>query len=258
MGDNPGSTQITIPMEVTPPHIETPQSEILPSEGDNLGSTRITIPKNIPLDIETPELEIHRSESTEPSDSFADWIFRWIFPRLVGKFCRLVLLSIVLIIIVPFALLYAFAVYFICNKNVTEDTDNDRQPKDKGIYRKVQRFQGTAVQIAKLASVIHNRIMILLLMWLTINVSVRSLRRKIVLGSELWKWSLLIVILSCGYLVISAVVRILLHYITKLHIDKKNVAYLARGLRKSINLIIFSILVLLTWHFYFCSDHGLR
>ncbi|GAB2221822.1 hypothetical protein Droror1_Dr00013012 [Drosera rotundifolia] len=40
--------------------------------------------------------------------------------------------------------------------------------------------------------------------------------------------------------------------------DKEEVLYYAKGLRRSINMVIFSCSLLMIWYFYFRSDHGLK
>ncbi|GMH28627.1 hypothetical protein Nepgr_030470 [Nepenthes gracilis] len=126
-----------------------------------------------------------------------------------------------------------------------------------GFHQCVREFQGTAVQAAKIAKFVHIRLAILLMIWLLINLRVRSLRKKIILGSELWQWTLLIVIIFCGYSVISMVTSLVVHYFTKACKKRYSAVYYAEGLRRSVNFTLLSILLVLTWHFYFRTDKGL-
>ncbi|GAB2249657.1 hypothetical protein Droror1_Dr00013016 [Drosera rotundifolia] len=131
----------------------------------------------------------------------------------------------------------------------------------KGIYEKVEEFLDPAVRLAKWVPIIRNRVLLFILLWVIINLSVAGLRKKNVLGSKLWEWTLLIVILSCGYHAISMVIRLCLYFLGRIckdKKDKKEVLYYAKGLRRSINMVIFSCSLLLIWQFYFRSDHGLK
>ncbi|GAB4842460.1 hypothetical protein Ancab_012433 [Ancistrocladus abbreviatus] len=166
--------------------------------------------------------------------------------------CLVAVMCVLCIILFPLCLLCAMGAFLFCNKDLTEEKP-DEHAEDEGtkqsIYLKVQEFRGTAFHIAKMVSVIHSRIMIGLLTWLIINLSIKSLRRKIILGSHLWQWTLVVVVTSCGYPVINMLMTLTLHYFTKMYKNRKDVVYFVRGLRKSFNLIIFSTVLLLTWHF---------
>ncbi|GAB4842482.1 hypothetical protein Ancab_012456 [Ancistrocladus abbreviatus] len=175
------------------------------------------------------------------------------------RVCLLVVVLILFIPVVPLFLLYALVAYLICNKDVTEDATEETQDDGKAkFYQKLEKFKGTAFHVTKLVSVIHTRIMIGLLTWLAINLSVKSLRKKIILGSHLWKWTLAVVILTCGYPVINMVMSLILKHFKHMCDDRPTVVYFARGLKTSFNLIIFSAMLFLTWHFYFRSSKGLR
>ncbi|GMH29127.1 hypothetical protein Nepgr_030970 [Nepenthes gracilis] len=97
----------------------------------------------------------------------------------IEHICLMVLAIIVLIIIVPLFLHHIFAAYLICNNDVTKSPNAVPHGKKESIYQK-----------------------------LIINISVQWLRRKVALGSELWKWSMLIVVFSCGYPVINVAVSL--------------------------------------------------
>ncbi|GAB4828043.1 hypothetical protein Ancab_034956 [Ancistrocladus abbreviatus] len=111
--------------------------------------------------------------------------------------------------------------------------------------------------VARLVSMIYLRVVGMLLVWLVINLSIPSLSRKMVLGSNLWKWSLLGVIISCSYYAISITSHLVLLFLEKVYQGGKNWDYYLLGLRRSVNWIIFSGALCLVWHFYFSSRHGL-
>ncbi|GAB4842463.1 hypothetical protein Ancab_012436 [Ancistrocladus abbreviatus] len=107
--------------------------------------------------------------------------------------CLVAVVCVLCIILLPLCLLCAMGAFLFCNKDLTEEKPEEHSTVEgtkQSIYQKVQEFQGTAFHIAKMVSVIHSRIMIGLLTWLIINLSIKSLRRKIILGSHLWQWTL--------------------------------------------------------------------
>ncbi|GAB4842476.1 hypothetical protein Ancab_012450 [Ancistrocladus abbreviatus] len=172
----------------------------------------------------------------------------------------LVLTVLICIVVVPLYILYVLAAYMICEIDVTEDSKpkKEKQGKNELVYQKVQECHDAALRVANLVSVIRIRIVFIMLVWLVINLTVPGLRRKNVLGSPLWKWSLLVVIIACGYIAISIVTRLMLYFLTKLYKGGKDGGYFLRELRRSVNVIVFSISAFLLWHFYFLSNRGLK
>ncbi|GAB4842492.1 hypothetical protein Ancab_012466 [Ancistrocladus abbreviatus] len=224
MGDKKEDEHITIPMPV---HETSHQS----SEIANADTARD-----------------QTSQLTSSSDASAS----------AGGVASLVVILILFVILVPLFLFYALVAYLLCNKDVTETGETLDKGERKTIYQRVlDDFKGT-FHVSKMISVIHTRIMIGVLTWLVINIFVKSLRKKIILGSHLWKWTLAVVILSCGYPVINMVTSFILLYIKKKYMNRTDVVYFAKGLKTCFNLIIFSSMLFLTWHFYFRSHHGLR
>ncbi|GAB4828044.1 hypothetical protein Ancab_034957 [Ancistrocladus abbreviatus] len=169
----------------------------------------------------------------------------------------LIMWVLLIVLIIPF-LLYALVAYVICGKDVTkEKVKKPKQGTKKVVYHKVQECQDAAMAVARLVSMIYLRLVGILLVWLVINLSIPSLSRKMVLGSNLWKWSLLVVIISCSYRAISIASHLVLLFLGKVHQGGKNWDYYLLGLRRSVNWIVFSSALCLVWHFYFSSRHGL-
>ncbi|GMH17606.1 hypothetical protein Nepgr_019447 [Nepenthes gracilis] len=185
---------------------------------------------------------------------------------------------LVLIIVVPIYLLYKLGVSlanfikerfcFLSVRETGSPNHRDKQKKltkkksdeqkKKGIYDRVQESRETAEWLAKLLSVIPIPVLICVLVWFDVNIFVPSLRRKTVFGSQLWKWTLLAVIVTCGYSVISIASHVFLYSFTKMYNGKNDFVYYLRGLRRSISFTVYSVTVLSTWLFYFRSRHGLR
>ncbi|GAB4842457.1 hypothetical protein Ancab_012430 [Ancistrocladus abbreviatus] len=161
------------------------------------------------------------------------------------------------IIIVPIYLIYALAAFLLCNKDVTTGTIDESEDGYKGIFQQMRDLRGAAYHMVRAVPIVHSRIMIGLLTWLIINLSIKSLRRKIILGSHLWQWTLVVAVASCGYPVINMLMTLTLHYFTKMYKNRMDAVYFVRGLKTSFNLITFSIVLFLTWDFYFSSHKGL-
>ncbi|GAB4842475.1 hypothetical protein Ancab_012449 [Ancistrocladus abbreviatus] len=171
---------------------------------------------------------------------------------------NLVLDVLICIVITPLYLLVALAAYLIFDINLTKygKPQHEEQGNRISFDNVLQKCRDAAVGAAKLVLAIRIQIVFTLLVWLLINLSVPGLRRKTVLGSPLWKWSLLVVIITCGYIAIKRVVIFTLALL--LNEAEKDGGYYARGLRSSIKLIIFSASVFFFWHFHFFSHHGLK
>ncbi|GAB4842507.1 hypothetical protein Ancab_012481 [Ancistrocladus abbreviatus] len=171
---------------------------------------------------------------------------------------NLVLDVLICIVITPLYLLVALAAYLIFDINLTKygKPQHEEQENRISFENVLQKCRDAAVGAAKLVLAIRIQIVFTLLVWLVINLSVPGLRRKTVLGSPLWKWSLLVVIIACGYIAIKRVVIFTLALL--LNEAEKDGGYYARGLRSSIKLIIFSASVFCFWHFHFLSHHGLK
>ncbi|GAB4842496.1 hypothetical protein Ancab_012470 [Ancistrocladus abbreviatus] len=171
---------------------------------------------------------------------------------------NLVLDVLICIVITPLYLLVALAAYLIFDINLTKygKPQHEEQENRISFENVLQKCRDAAVGAAKLVLAIRIQIVFTLLVWLIINLSVPGLRRKTVLGSPLWKWSLLVVIITCGYIAIKRVVIFTLALL--LNEAEKDGGYYARGLRSSIKLIIFSASVFFFWHFHFVSHHGLK
>ncbi|KAL8166570.1 hypothetical protein V2J09_008069 [Rumex salicifolius] len=114
---------------------------------------------------------------------------------------------------------------------------------------------------------------LLLLIWLVFNVSVPGLKNLKILGSPLWKWSLLAVILTSAYFVSMTVyllpgavqtMAIKTYMSARVFINKSGKHYshpylnLYSGLFPNVTLVIYFGMVLLTWLVYFRSEDGLR
>ncbi|GMH16760.1 hypothetical protein Nepgr_018601 [Nepenthes gracilis] len=93
-----------------------------------------------------------------------------------------------------------------------------------------------------------------------IVVSVPGLKPITVLGLPLWKWTVTVALVACGYHAISLLSQLTVKKLSRKMIkDKYDVVYYADGLRRSINNVIVCVFILLAWELYFRSSrHGLH
>ncbi|GAB4842479.1 hypothetical protein Ancab_012453 [Ancistrocladus abbreviatus] len=146
-------------------------------------------------------------------------------------------LCVIIVLFLPCFLLYALTAMLWFDTNVLDDVEDDAK---KQTYRRALEFKGRAFRVIKLVAAILSLVMIGLLTWLVINLSVKSLKRKIILGAHLWQWTLAVVILSFGYPTINMVTSLILLFFKKMHEHRKDVVYFTEELKTSFNLVIFS------------------
>ncbi|GAB4842342.1 hypothetical protein Ancab_012312 [Ancistrocladus abbreviatus] len=244
MGDKKEDEHITIPMPVhessyqSPLPPENPNSEIVLDKSSQLtpsgGAPSTNEPRPPSGVVSPPEAEKSNVEKWT-AESFWVWM--------------------IIALILPWFLFYALGKKFLCNICVREDEEDEGS---KSIYQKVLEFKRTKFLVRRLVVAILSLVMTGLLTCLVINLSVKSLKRKIILGSHLWQWTLAVVIFSAGYPMINMVTGLILHFFKKMYKHQKDAVYFAEGLKTSFDLVIFSAALFLIWHFYFCSLHGLR
>ncbi|GAB4842494.1 hypothetical protein Ancab_012468 [Ancistrocladus abbreviatus] len=184
-------------------------------------------------DASPPEADESKDERT--AESFVGWM--------------------IIALILPWFFLYLLGEKFLCNICVREDEEDEGSTS---IYQKVQEFTRTEFLVKRLVVAILSLVMTGLLTCLVINLSVKSLKRKIILGSHLWQWTLGVVILSVGYPMINMVTGLILYFFKNMYKHQKDAVYFPKGLKTSFDLVIFSAALFLIWHFYFCSLQGLR
>ncbi|GAB4842485.1 hypothetical protein Ancab_012459 [Ancistrocladus abbreviatus] len=239
MGDKKEDEHITIPMPVqesyyqSPLPPENPHTEIVVDKSSQLtpsgGSPSTDEPRPPSGDALPPEAKESEDES------FWEWV--------------------IIVLILPWFLLYVLCEEFLCSICVREDEEDE---VSKSIYQKVLEFKRTEFRVTKLVAAILSLVLTGLLAWLVINLSVKSLKRKIILGSHLWQWTLAVVILSFVYPMINMVTGLILTFLKIKYKRHTDAVYFAEGLKTSINLVIFSAAFSLIWHFYFRSHQGLR
>ncbi|CAH2067829.1 unnamed protein product [Thlaspi arvense] len=93
--------------------------------------------------------------------------------------------------------------------------------------------------------------LILIIAALVCTLAIPSLRKKIVWELQLWKWETMVLVLICGRLVSSWIVKIAVFFIERNFLLRKRVLYFVYGIRKAVQNCLWLGLVLLAWHFLF-------
>ncbi|KFK38832.1 hypothetical protein AALP_AA3G166200 [Arabis alpina] len=93
--------------------------------------------------------------------------------------------------------------------------------------------------------------LVLIITSLVCSLTVHSLQHKTWWKLALWKWEMTVLVLICGRLVSSWIVRILVFSVEKNFYLRKRVLYFVYGIRRSVQNCLWLGLVLLAWHFLF-------
>jgi hypothetical protein len=87
---------------------------------------------------------------------------------------------------------------------------------------------------------------------LVCSTVVPHLRRNVTLwGLNLWKWVVLALVIVCGRLVSSWIIRIVVFFLERSFLLRKKVLYFVYGLRRGVQNCLWLSFVLLAWHFVF-------
>lgn len=88
------------------------------------------------------------------------------------------------------------------------------------------------------------------------SLTVRKLEHYMIWGLVIWKWCLMVIVIFCGRLVTDWFIQVLVFLIEMNYVLKKRVLYFVYGLKNSVQICIWSALVLLTWFLLF--DRGVE
>ncbi|RZC68092.1 hypothetical protein C5167_031352 [Papaver somniferum] len=83
------------------------------------------------------------------------------------------------------------------------------------------------------------------------SLTVHRLQRMMMWGLEQWKWCVMVMDVVCGRLVTAWIIHVLVFLIEKNFLFKKKVLYFVYGLKKSVQIVIWLSLVLLSWTLLF-------
>lgn len=121
-----------------------------------------------------------------------------------------------------------------------EDTFSDEDLPEE--YKKVKFSTLTVLQLVSL---------VVIVVALVCSFVFRMLREKRVLGLELWKWEVMIMVLICGRLVSGWGIRLAVFFIESNFLLRKRVLYFVYGLRNSVQNCIWLSMVLIAWQCIF-------
>ncbi|VVA95768.1 unnamed protein product [Arabis nemorensis] len=93
--------------------------------------------------------------------------------------------------------------------------------------------------------------LILIIAAFVCTLAIPTLRKKVLWELHLWKWESMVLVLICGRLVSSWIVKIVVFFIERNFLLRKRVLYFVYGIRKAVQNCLWLGLVLLAWHFLF-------
>ncbi|KAL0661480.1 hypothetical protein Bca4012_098317 [Brassica carinata] len=93
--------------------------------------------------------------------------------------------------------------------------------------------------------------LILIIAGLICSLVIPFLRGKELWNLALWKWEVMVLVLICGRLVSSWIVRLLVYFVESNFLLRKKVLYFVYGIRKAVQNCLWLGLVLIAWHFLF-------
>ncbi|CAN6820405.1 unnamed protein product [Brassica oleracea] len=93
--------------------------------------------------------------------------------------------------------------------------------------------------------------LILIIAGLICSLVIPFLRGKKLWNLALWKWEVMVLVLICGRLVSSWIVKIFVFFVESNFMLRKRVLYFVYGIRKPVQNCLWLGLVLIAWHFLF-------
>ncbi|KAK8948187.1 Mechanosensitive ion channel protein 10 [Platanthera guangdongensis] len=97
-------------------------------------------------------------------------------------------------------------------------------------------------------------ILILVTACLITSLLVQKLQRSVIWGLEIWKWCLMVMVIFCGHLLTHWFITVLVLLIEVNFLFRKKVLYFVYGLEKSVQIFLWSGLVLLSWLLIFYDN----
>ncbi|PWA71710.1 Like-Sm (LSM) domain-containing protein [Artemisia annua] len=119
--------------------------------------------------------------------------------------------------------------------------------EDEEIYKKVSIRKKLKYKRVKM-KVLFEWVMLLLLMGcIAASLTINELKHYEIWSLELWKWFVLISVIICGMLVTNWLMHFIVLCIELNFLLRKKVLYFVHGLKKSVQVCIWLIVVLVTW-----------
>ncbi|GJS28531.1 mechanosensitive ion channel protein 10 [Tanacetum coccineum] len=119
--------------------------------------------------------------------------------------------------------------------------------EDEEIYKKVSVRKKLKLKRVKM-KVLFEWVMFLLLMGcVAASLTINELKHYEIWSLELWKWFVLLSVIICGMLVTNWLMHFIVLLIELNFLLRKKVLYFVHGLKKSVQVCIWLIVVLVTW-----------
>ncbi|KAI9185649.1 hypothetical protein LWI28_009161 [Acer negundo] len=137
-------------------------------------------------------------------------------------------------------------------KNLDEEEDDPLLEKDmpdefkKGKFRIWVLLEWTSL-IVIITSLVCS--LIVIITSLVCSLTIKKLKGRNLWRVKLWKWEVFVLVLICGRLVSSWIVRIAVFSIERNFLLRKRVLYFVCGLRKAVQNCLWLGLVLIAWHY---------
>ncbi|KAJ0744832.1 putative mechanosensitive ion channel MscS, LSM domain superfamily [Helianthus annuus] len=127
--------------------------------------------------------------------------------------------------------------------------------EEEEIYKKVKIRKKLEYQRVKMKVLFEWIVFLLLLGCLVASLTVNELKRYKIWSLELWKWLVLKTVIICGMLVTNKLMHFIVLLIELNFLLRKKVLYFVHGLKKSVQVLIWLIVVLVTWTLLFNCQH---
>lgn len=120
--------------------------------------------------------------------------------------------------------------------------------EDEEIYKRVSLKKNEQKhRRVKTKFLIESICFIFIIGCLIASLKIEKLEELMIWGLELWKWTVLLLVIFCGMFVTNWVMNFLVLLIESNFLLRKKVLYFVHGLKKSVQVFIWLSLVLLTW-----------
>lgn len=119
--------------------------------------------------------------------------------------------------------------------------------EDEEIYKKVNIRKKLKYRRVKIKVLIEWLVFLILVGSVVASMTIRELKHYKVWSLELWKWCVLITVIICGMLVTNWLMHFIVLLIELNFLLRKKVLYFVHGLKKSVQVSIWLIVVLVTW-----------
>ncbi|CAH2072356.1 unnamed protein product [Thlaspi arvense] len=130
----------------------------------------------------------------------------------------------------------------------TEEPDENEE-----IYRKVKLHRVKRSGI-RLLTLIELLVFVAILCTLIVSLTIDTVKKHLIWGLEVWKWSVLVMVTLSGMFVTNWFMHLAVFIIERNYLLRKKVLYFVHGLKKNVQVFIWFSLVLVAWVFLFEDD----